>query len=59
MSEEYKLNGAHFYVAPKAVPLIQIALTGSVYSTIAILVERYLKVCKPFYAFTQKWTAKY
>ena len=59
ISEEYKLNGLHFYIAPKAIPFIQIALTGSVYSTIAILVERYLKVCKPFYAFTQNWSARH
>ena len=59
MCEEYKTGGLHFYVAPKAIPFIQIALTGSVYSTMAILVERYLKVCKPFYAFSRKCTGRY
>jgi hypothetical protein len=37
----------------------QIALTGSIYSTLAITVERYLTVCHPFYTVSHRWTAKH
>jgi hypothetical protein len=56
--EGYKQGGYHFYVVPKAVPVIQIALTGSVYCTVAISLERYLTVCHPFYIAGNKWSAK-
>jgi hypothetical protein len=35
----------------------QIALTGSIYSTLAITVERYLTVCHPFYTVSHRWSA--
>ena len=58
LSENYKKEGYHFYVVPKAVPIIQIALTGSVYCTVAISLERYLTVCRPFYIAAQHWSVK-
>ena len=38
--------------------MAQIALTGSIYSTLAITIERYLIVCHPFYTVSHKWSAK-
>lgn len=56
--EDYKKEGYHFYVVPAAIPMVQIALTGSVYCTLAISIERYLTVCHPFYTASKKWPAK-
>ena len=56
--EDYRKNEYHFYVVPKAIPIIQIALTGSVYCTVAISLERYLTVCHPFYLASKRWSAK-
>ena len=39
--------------------MAQIALTGSIYSTLAITIERYLTVCHPFFAVSHKWTVRY
>ena len=51
-------SGAHSIFLPKALPMAQIALTGSIYSTLAITIERYLIVCHPFYTVSHKWSAK-
>ena len=56
--EDYKIKGYHFYIAPRAVPLIQVALTGSVYCTVSISLERYLTVCYPFYLAGKNWSSK-
>lgn len=56
--EDYKIHGYYFYIAPKAVPLIQVVLTGSVYCTFSISLERYLTVCYPFYLSRKKWSSK-
>jgi hypothetical protein len=34
-------------------------LTGSIYFTMAITVERYLTVCHPFYKLSHEWPARY
>jgi len=34
---------------PFVLPLAQIGLTGSIYLTMAITLERYFTVCHPFY----------
>lgn len=57
VSPSYKTSGAHYFILPKALPLAQIALTGSIYSTLAITIERYLIVCHPFYTVSHKWSA--
>ena len=57
ISENYK-NSLHPYVVPKAIPMIQVALTGSVYATTAISIERYLIVCRPFWTMSHNWSSK-
>ena len=56
-SEGYKYR-YHPHVVPVAIPIIQIALTGSVYCTTAISIERYLTVCRPFLTASHNWSAK-
>ena len=51
-------NGIWFYITPWAIPMIQISLTGSIYCTMAITLERYFAVCKPFYRITREWSSK-
>ena len=58
LSEEYKVKGYDQFVAPVVIPITRIALTGSVYCTMAISVERYLTVCHPFYTASKNWSAK-
>jgi hypothetical protein len=36
------------YLTPVTLPLIHIALTGSVYSVVAVALERFITVCYPF-----------
>ena len=37
-------------IAPIVLPITQIAMTGSVYSVVAVALERYFNICKPFRA---------
>lgn len=37
------------HMVPYAIPLAQICLSGSCYSTVALTVERYIAVCAPFF----------
>ena len=53
LNEVYKVKYLK-YVAPTVLPLVHISLTGSVYSTVAISLERYLVVCKPFFTVSHK-----
>ena len=55
--ESYTTEGYYHQVVPKALPIIQIALTGSIYCTGAISVERYLTVCLPFLTVRKKLSA--
>eukprot|EP00092_Neocalanus_flemingeri_P024640 GFUD01026725.1.p1 GENE.GFUD01026725.1~~GFUD01026725.1.p1 ORF type:complete len:407 (+),score=101.90 GFUD01026725.1:197-1417(+) len=37
------------HTTPLILPLTQVAMTGSVYSVVAVAVERYFNICKPFH----------
>lgn len=50
-SSEYKDSGIYFYILPWVLPMAQVGLTGSIYFTMAITVERYVTVCHPFYRY--------
>ena len=58
MFDVYKKDGYHFYIAPKALAVMQMSLTGSVYCTVSISIERYLTVCHPFYISAKRWSSK-
>ena len=36
------------YLMPYLIPLIHVALVGSIWSTVALAIERYVTVCHPF-----------
>ena len=50
-SDNYKDSGVYYYVLPWVLPMAQVGLTGSIYFTMAITVERYVTVCHPFYRY--------
>ena len=46
-------KGTIFFAQPYLLPLAEIGLTGSIYFTIAISIERYLVICRPFLHLTR------
>ena len=56
--DEYFETAGNYIIKPVALPLAQTAMSGSVYSTMAIALERYLIACKPFYVISHKWSSK-
>ena len=56
MNADYRMK-TYAYVAPIIIPLAQITVTGSIYSTVVISIERYMISCKPFFVVSHKWSA--
>ena len=48
LSEAYK-HGIYLIIAPYLFPIFEIGSTGSIYFTMAVSIERYFVVCRPFW----------
>ena len=48
LSIAYK-NGIYGMIAPFLFPIFEIGSTGSIYFTVAVCIERYFVVCRPFW----------
>ena len=57
-SETYRKSEYFNYSFPYVIPIAQIAMTGSIYFTMALTIERYVSVCHPFYRLAHPWPAK-
>ena len=44
---------------PIGYPILETALTGSILFTLLVSIERYLIVCRPFYAIARQWPISY
>ena len=44
------------YLLPYILPIIHVALLGSIYSTVALAAERYITICHPFMRY--RWKSK-
>ena len=58
ITSPFMTDGMWYYIVPFAIPIGQISMTGSVYFTAAITIERYLTVCKPFYMVSRNLSAR-
>ena len=58
ITSPFMKDGMWYYIVPFAIPIGQISMTGSVYFTAAITIERYLTVCKPFYMVSRNLSAR-
>jgi len=54
----YRQSAFYNYILPWTLPLAQVSITGSIYFTMAITVERYVCVCWPFYRVSHTLPAK-
>jgi len=50
-------SNLYMHLVPVFLPLAQIGLTGSIYFTLAITIERYTTVCHPFFKVSHMWTS--
>ena len=57
-SETYAKSEYFNYSFPYVIPIAQMAMTGSIYITMALTIERYVSVCHPFYRVAHPWSAK-
>jgi hypothetical protein len=48
-----QLTSLYKQLLPVLLPLVHIGLTGSIYLTVAIALERYTTVCHPFFKVTR------
>ena len=48
LSKAYE-HGTYFIIAPYLYPIFEIGSTGSIYFTMAVSIERYFVVCRPFW----------
>jgi len=53
--ESMESSGVYKQAVPVLLPLAQIGLTGSIYLTVAITIERYFTVCHPYFMFSKSW----
>ena len=58
LTTSYIKDGPWYYIVPWGVPIGQICMTGSVYFTTVITIERYLTVCHPFYMVSRNLSAR-
>lgn len=55
----YRQSAFYNYILPWTLPLAQVSITGSIYFTMAITVERYVCVCWPFYRLEEQMVNNY
>ena len=57
-SLDYAHSAGYKYSFPWVKSIAEVAMTGSIYFTMAITIERYVTVCHPFYRVSHSWPAK-
>ena len=58
-SDTYKTSRFWHYTVMWVLPFAQICFTGNTYLTVAISVERYLTICRPFFHRARSWPTPY
>lgn len=57
ISENYKRRPFYHYTILWILPVAQICFTANAYITVAVSLERYLTICRPFYHRAHSWRA--
>ena len=58
-SSTYKSSSVWHYTVMWVLPVAQICFTGNTYLTVAVSVERYLAICRPFFHRARSWSTQY